>query len=328
MERKIAIYTEGGFKLGLGNIYRSLSLAVSIVSRGIPDDSLCFVTSSEDAIRKIIRDRGFQVVAVDDQAAAFSWLAAHRPDLLIIDYLGISETYVRSVKELGVKVALIGNDSAANQYADLVVNAIVGTDFTNRRRQSHATLYLEGPKYLVLRDEFVEKRDRYVYKGTLRTIGLLFGGTDQANLSCGVLEALIRSGEKFRVVLILGSGYKYDAPLNALISRNESLDIHVLRNINNVSEEMLALDFLITSPGTALFEAFCLGVPSLAFFQNESQERVFRDFFMTMRFAAVPDLLGKIKSVYYEGYPAFRRALNALEVGKGKEEIIEDILNL
>lgn len=328
MNRKIILYSEGGFQLGLGNIYRSLSLAASIRLKE-KDADILFVTTSEEYVRQIIEDKGFPVICLEDQEHVFSWITDFKPALLIIDYLGISRTWVWQARKKGIKVALIGNDSDANQDANLVVNAIVGTDFVNAIRiDEYGTKYLEGPKYLVLRDEFMDKRNRYVYKGDLQTIGLLFGGTDQSNLSCKALRDLIRSNIEANVLLILGAGYKYEKELNAVISKNKRLQINLLHNISNVSDTLLTVDFLITSPGTALFEAFCLGIPALAFFQNESQQHVFGNFFMTMRYDSVADLADKINTVYYHNMDSFREKLKVLEVGMGKSEIIENILNL
>lgn len=328
MKRKIILYSEGGFHLGLGNIYRSLSLAVSIRSKE-EDAEILFVTTSEAYVRQIIKEKGFPVTHLEDQEQAFSWIIDSRPALLIIDYLGISRDKVGQVREKGIKVALIGNDSDANRDANLVVNAIVGTNFVNTIRvDEYGTKYLEGPKYLVLRDEFMQKRNRYVYKGHLQTIGLLFGGTDQSNLSCRALRDLIRADIEANVLLILGAGYKYEKELNAVIAENKRLQIRLLHNISNVSDTLLTVDFLITSPGTALFEAFCLGIPAIAFFQNESQQQVFGNFFMTMRYDSVPDLSDKIHTVYYHEMDKFREELEILQVGMGKNEIIENILNL
>lgn len=328
MNRKIILYSEGGFQLGLGNIYRSLSLADSIRSKE-KDVDILFVTTSEEYVRQIIKEKGFSVTYLEDQERAFSWIIDNQPTLVVIDYLGISRERVRQIREKGIKVALIGNDSDANHDANLVVNAIVGTNFVNTIRvDEYGTKYLEGPKYLVLRDEFMQKRNRYVYKKQLQTIGMLFGGTDQSNLSCRALRDLIRADIEAKVLLILGAGYKYEKELEAVISENKRLQIQLLHNISNVSDTLLTVDFLITSPGTALFEAFCLGIPAIAFFQNESQQHVFGNFFMTMRYDSIPDLSDKIHTIYYHEMDTFRKKMEILQVGMGKSEIIENILNL
>lgn len=327
MNQKIIIYAEGGFRLGLGNIYRSLSLASAIHLKD-RDREILFVTSSDDYVQQIIKNKGYALIALETQEQVFSWIENEKPELVIIDYLGISKDYVQSVREKGIKVVIIGNDSDANLFANLVVNAIIGTDFTNTIKVCNQTKYLEGPRYLVLRDEFVRKRNSYVYKGDLRTIGLLFGGTDQANLSCKILLELIRAKVELNVILVLGAGFKFEAMLNTIMSENECLKINVLHNISNVSEILLQMDFLITSPGTALFEAFCLGIPAIAFFQSESQEYVFGDFFMTKRYELVSNLLDEVKKTYYQDMDMYREKLRSLQVGQGKDEIIDNILNL
>lgn len=326
MGKKILIYCEGGFKLGLGNIYRSLSLAGKMISH--KDTSVSFVTSSDDYIREIIWQKGFGSVYCNNQSEVFDRIVREKPDVLVIDFLGIPYSLVKKVKDAGVKVVIIGNDSDANREADLVVNAIIGTNFENSVRvDKYGTKYLEGPKYLVLRDEFTSRRNQYSYKGELNTITLLFGGTDQANLSCRILRTLVSSGKTYLVTLILGAGYKYMDDLECILSENKNLKVRILNNISNVAETLLDSDFMLTSAGTALFEAFCLGIPSIAFFQNESQQNVFGNFFMTRRYLDSLDIIGLMNEVY-GNIDFYREKLADLEVGTGEYEIIDNILNL
>jgi spore coat polysaccharide biosynthesis predicted glycosyltransferase SpsG len=323
----IIIYAEGSLKLGLGNIYRSISLGDALLYR--QNCSIEFVTSSEEYVRNIIPTR-YSVTFKPNQSSAFDYINQTKPNIVIVDYLGINSALVESLKNNGIKVAIIGNNSDANQYSNLVVNAIIGTNFKNSNTvDAFGTRYLQGPKYLVLRNEFEEKRNTYEYRDKLQTIMLMFGGTDQANYSFRVLEKLVRESIfKGKIKIILGAGYNYLKELSDLIDNNNLRErVSVLQNIVNVSEELLASDFLLTSPGTSLFEAFCLGIPSIGFYQNESQESVFKGFSNTLRYDSSLDLTELVLSVYNDR-SVFRNMLNELCVGMGRDEIIDHLINL
>jgi len=323
----ILIYTEGGLKLGLGNIYRSLSLAHELARRDIIE--VCFITSSERYVQDIIRSQGFKVLAVSKDRL-INEIVEYRPSILLIDYLGIGEEFVKSVKtQIPTRLVIVGNDTDANHYADIVVNAIIGTHFKNRCFvDEYGTLNLFGPKYLVLREEFEKKRNSYIYKGILKHIVLLFGGSDQANYTCKVIGQFIKASNDYQITVITGAGYLYDEELKAMTKdAPENVRINILKNINNVAEMYSRADFLITSPGTALFEGLCMGIPSLSFYQNKSQQEVFGDFFTTASYEDHLDIIKYMNSIYSD-LNEYNEQLKFYAVGEGKTEIINSIVKL
>lgn len=324
---KIIVYTEGSLTLGLGNVYRSIALSDAL--------SLCkdidfeFVTSSQEYVRSIISSKYIVTFKVD-RLSVLEYIVQKKPKIVIIDYLNIESSFVQLLKENNICTVIIGNDSDANCYANLVVNAIIGTNFENSNTVDHfGTRYLKGPRYLVLRKEFEDKRDSYHYNGNLRNLTLMFGGTDQANFSLKILKKIIEESHfEGNIKIILGAGYPFKTELsNYIINKGVNNRVTILQNITNVSTELLTSDFLITSPGTSLFEAFALGIPSLAFFQNDSQEKIFNSFYNAMKYNSSLDLMELVFSIY-KNLDSFRHNLNKLSVGTGRHEIIDNIINL
>lgn len=323
----IIVYTEGSLSLGLGNIYRSISLCDALLRQ--KDAYVEFVTSSEEYVRNIISPK-YSVTFKVDQSSAFGYINQKKPNLVIVDYLGIESDFIRILKEHGIKVVIIGNNTDANNYADLVVNAIIGTNFENSNTlDKFGTRYLKGPKFLVLREEFERKRGTYRYKGKLENITLMFGGTDQANFSFKVLVKLIEESLfEGNIKIILGAGYGFKADIYSFIGKKSIGNrVSVLQNITNISDELLASDFILTSPGTSLFEAFSLGIPSLSFYQNSSQEDVFRLFYNVMKYSPKMHLTEIVLSVYMN-IDDFRNNMTKLSVGMGRSEIINHLVNL
>lgn len=314
-------YTEGGHKLGLGNIFRSLSLAKALRGRGCGD--ICFVTSSEPYACRFISDAGFEAVITQDPLSAVLDL---KPDRLIIDFLGISRDFVSKASRGGLtRIIIIGNDNDANHEADLVVNAIIGTGFVNRSfKDSYGTLNLWGPRYLVLREEFEALRDTYRPKDHIENVVLLFGGSDQADFSSKVLNSF--SGTDYAVTLILGAGYRDEENLEKVLSDFKG-KVEVFRNVGNVSDFYKKADFLFTSPGTALFEGLCIGIPAISYFQNQSQIDVFGPFMTTCRYSPDADPVSTMLDVF-TNYTDFRSKLESFAVGMGRNEIIDNILAL
>jgi len=322
---KIVIYTEGGFYLGLGNVYRMIELGKSLLIKK-PDLHITFITSSENYVVELIQNNGFDVKQ-DMKESLPELISLQDFNVLIIDKLNIEEAFIHSIKRTKkeiFKVVIFGNLTSANRMSDLVINAIIGSDFSNKNYvDKYGTMYLTGPKYLTLRDEF--KNHSYIYKNECRNILLLFGGTDQANYSCKVLNDLLNAPIQYNITLVIGKGYNFFDELEKIL--NIARDVQVLKDIKNVNEVMLANDFLITSPGTALFEGLYLGLPYLALYQNESQKEVFGDFLNTKSYDDINDISYCIRSIYYD-YGSYQKNANNLEVGQGKNEIIKQIIKL
>jgi spore coat polysaccharide biosynthesis predicted glycosyltransferase SpsG len=323
--KRIIIYTEGNFYLGLGNVYRMLELAKSILEK-VDNSQITFLTSSEDYVLQLIKNNDFNVYQTRTELLD-DFLIKQDFNVLIVDKLNISASLVQKIKtnkEIPPKIVIFGNLSAANHFADLVVNAIIGTNFKNKDYvDSFGTMYLTGPKYLTLRNEFVQ--GSHIFKGNCENILLLFGGTDQANYSCIVLRELLKSSFQYNITLVLGKGYQFYNELENILS--EAKFVRVLKDISNVYEVMMANDFLVTSPGTALFEGLYIGLPCLALYQNDSQKEIFSDFFTTKSYEELGSVSCYIADVY-SNFSNYKKELDELEIGNGKHDIINQIIEL
>lgn len=319
---KIMIYTEGGFRLGLGHVYRTLSLAKELESRNA---NINFITTSEPYVCDLISSRGFNFIQKKDPDSIKEEIIKAQPQVVVIDKLSVDEKFAIDIKPYLEKLIIFGNVSPANKHADVVVNAIIGTDYENKAYKDDAgTLYLKGPKYLVLRDEFYKNAGKYVYTGEINRILMTFGGTDQADFSRLALENITSSDYSGSIDILIGAGYKYRATLDEIINKNSGITIRLHENISNMSEFMLNTDFILTSPGTTIFEAFFLKVPVLSFFQNESQKEIFGKFYQTTDFDRSLDLYSCIKD-QYNNYNDYLKNLMKIETGEGKEDILSCI---
>lgn len=152
---KIAIITDGSVEMGMGHVYRTLSLANELRKFNV-NEIIFFTKSDEDVIKKI-EENGFKVIKCSDNNDILKNIKNIKPDVVIIDDLGIEEDFAKNIRELCKKLIFFDNPNpSSNKYADIVVNAIVGSELKNRKYfdEENKTLYFYGPKYLILRNEF------------------------------------------------------------------------------------------------------------------------------------------------------------------------------
>jgi hypothetical protein len=137
---------------------------------------------------------------------------------------------------------------------------------------------------------------------------------------------LLASKRPLELTACVGALFQHLDELERLLApaSESGKSLHIVRDSAEVSRLMLGADFVLTSPGNALFETFALAVPSLAFFQNASQE-MFSGFPMAHSQNEL-DRLESLMFAVYGDYRSFRATVDALEVGLGRNEIADALL--
>lgn len=325
-EKNIIIITDGGLTMGLGHVYRTLALA-----KGLSKFSkVKFLTQSGNVVINKIGNSGYEVVKVSSIDELKRQLSFDKPNTLIIDKLNVDEEFAKYIKtNLSARLVIFSNISSANKYADVVVNAVVGTNFKNKSfiDKNTNTLYLKGPKYLVLRDEFYGHKDSYAFRDNLKKILLTFGGGDQTNLTSKVLDRLLSINRNFEINIILGPAFESDTKLKKTLNRHKNKKIggNIYRDINNVSKLMLDSDLIITSPGMTMFESLYIGIPTIALYQNTFQKNACNDLMMTYDLTEIESFEDCVFTVY-RNYYQNKNEIGKLNIGQGKGEIISSII--
>jgi len=323
MTRKIAFLVEGGLEMGMGHVYRSLALAEELRDKG----EVWFLTSSSHEVVKKILGNGFKALSLENDVNILARLVEMEPKIIIIDKLEVQEAFAKKLRELvDAKLVIFGNTSGANKYAHVVVNAHVGSGFKNKRiiDPDTQTLYLYGPRYVVLRKEFSSLKTGRKRRNKLQGILLIFGGADPSNLTSKVLRKLISTKTNFKLDVLVGPLFPYRTELEEVIRSQPGKDVSVYRDVKNVAAFMLDSDLVITSPGSSMYEALFVGTPVIAISQSEFQRTVFSKYFPVLE---EKDLAKLEDIIYNEQFikPTDEYVVK-LDIGRGKKEIVEAIL--
>lgn len=322
---KIVIIANGDIEKGMGHIYRSLSLADELKKY---NDSIVFLTKSDGDVIKKINNHNIDVIRYKDNNDILKIKKNIKPDVIIIDDLEIEEEFAKNIKDLCNKLVLFDNSNpSSNKYADVVVNVVISrSGFKNRKYvdEENKTLYLYGPKYLILRDEFYKAKEiskRRINKEKTKNILITFGGSDSSNLTCMVLKELSSNLNGYFINVVLGPKFSHTDKLNdILVEHNIKNKIKIYKNINNMAELMKNVDLIITSPGMTMFEALFLGISVVVLYQNELQKKYYDNH--------LKKIFNKENTLLRESYYIDDRKLDNLHIGKGKLEIIESIRSI
>ncbi len=261
MKKKKIILRADGFKnLGMGHIYNCITLAYSLIEHDV------VIVTQKDATEGIhkLKETNLPYKVFCDQAELETFIEAYRPDIFVHDCLNTTEEYISWLKNRVHRVVTIEDLGPGRKKADAVINALYDEDLLD----SH--IY-NGWKYVCLREEFQLEKPRK-YSNEVKSILIMFGGTDPANLNkllYSIIEKISYKYENIRFVFIIGIGYQYKQ--NGVITQ-ENKNIFVYPNVARVTKYMKEADLAITSQGRTIFELAAMGVPAIVLSQNEREK--------------------------------------------------------
>lgn len=165
--KKIVFRVDGHRELGLGHIYRALTLGYELVGHDIV--YLCDKRHREGVER--LKDSFMNVVELDGEDALFAWLEQNAPDVFVNDLLDTEVDYVRRVKRYAKRFVSFEDLGPGARAADAVVNALYenGVPYSNT---------YAGMEYVCLRDEFLGTRCA-PFRADVQNVLVTFGGTDR-----------------------------------------------------------------------------------------------------------------------------------------------------
>lgn len=260
---KIAIITDGDFNLGMGHVYRMLSLANKFIGHEI----MFFMSKSRQMGIEKVKQCLYNVKTYNKLQELLELIEKYNPQIVINDILDTEEDYILKLKERDFIIVNFEDLGKGAQYADLVINAL----YENSNPPPN---HFYGYRYVILRDEFrlwpVKKR---IKKNVSRLL-LCFGGVDQNNLTLRSLKAIEQLNMKnIRYSVIVGPGYQYLQKLLSEIKqlKKQGFKVSLYTDVPLMIKHIYDADVMMTSNGRTLYEAACVCTPCISISQNERE---------------------------------------------------------
>lgn len=249
--QRIAIIVAGNSEIGLGHVYRGLSIASDLAAHAVE----FFVPAHSQLAAERLSLHNYPVT-VSDGEDLLDKLTEFGPDVIVNDTLDTSADYMPALKALSSRLVSLEDLGAGADMADVVINALYP------ERHVRANAY-HGPDFVVLRDEFLFSEPK-VAREQVTSVLITFGGTDPSDLTRTVLKAISETCRvrNIGVTVIFGPGYDGER----VIEYGEH--VQVLRDVRSMAEHMRAADIIFTSAGRTVYEIACLGTPTIVLAQN------------------------------------------------------------
>ena len=260
--KKVAFVTQGNTHIGMGHVYRSMTLA----SRLIDQQILFFSHADSDLGIEKIRQFNYPLETFVSEAELVQKLEDWKADIVINDILDTDIKYIKQLKKRGFFVVNFEDTGEGASQCDLLFNALY--EWSGTRSGEYY-----GYQYECLRDDIYLYPIKKEVKKDSENILVGFGGIDAGNATLKVLKSLSRLDLSGKTVhLVLGIGYQYVESLEEFLMQMTQKDRVVAhRDVPMMSHFLYDADWVISGNGRMVYEAVSIATPLIVFSQNERE---------------------------------------------------------
>ena len=246
--------------VGMGHIYRALSLANELY-----DNEVIFITdkSSQRVVNQLI-EHSYPLQVYHGNEIT-NRIISLNPNLVVNDILNTNSSYINQLRDVGIRVVNFEDLGTGATAADLTINELYD------RPQLSGGNVLWGYQNFFVREEF-ENAVPLRFAEKVENILLVFGGTDQHNLSEKIFFAIESICQELSIFIdvVSGPGYSgYRSLARKMESRKCGRITHATGVISRIMEKS---QIAITSNGRTVYELAHMNIPSIVIPQHEREK--------------------------------------------------------
>ncbi len=257
--RRILFRVIGNDTVGLGHVYRSLSLAHEMT-----DHEVLFVTDPDNDLAALKLADSEYWTGVYPKNQIVDRLVELTPDLVVLDMLDTLAADVDRLHSYGIAVASFEDLGSGSRITNLTVNELYD------HPKLSGSNYRWGKEYFFVRDEF-NTASPGIFRNDVQALLLTFGGTDQHNLSKCIFTAIrdVCAQNGIHVHIVTGPGYRRLDELRQEIG--ETPTVTLIHSTGIISGVMEQCDLAITSNGRTVYELAHMNIPAVVIDQHERE---------------------------------------------------------
>lgn len=318
LEKTILIKTIGSPQIGMGHIYRSLSLSKELER----EFKVLFHTNNIPQVRALVQEQGVRYF--EDKSVA-SVVESENVDLLLFDQLGDDEGLFETLKTCFPYLKIVALDyfNYDNEFVDVIIN-LFNHNLQKLKPDRDDVQYYEGLEYAIIREEFHRyiSRRREILQRVSKVL-VSFGGVDSKGNTRRALELLEMAGlPDVKVDVILGPLWRGKPFQTSILNVDLHYSIPPFAMVNFMAEADLAF----CGAGATMLELLSLGTPAIVLPQNHLEERFAlsveqRGAVKVVKGDVQQEDISYICNLFISPRERLSRRGKALVDGKGKERI-------
>ncbi|MEY2371384.1 UDP-2,4-diacetamido-2,4,6-trideoxy-beta-L-altropyranose hydrolase [Lysinibacillus capsici] len=244
--KKIIIRTDASVEIGSGHVMRCLTIADNLKVRGC--NVRFWMEPLAGNLINLVAQQGYKNISKAEGA-----------DLYIVDHYGLDIEWEKFIRQHTKKLMVI-DDLARVHDCDLLLDQNVVPNFESRYDglvPNHCVKLL-GPKYLIMREEFLMARNQMSQRHNIKRLLVFMGGTDPTNETMKILTAL-ENYSFAQIDIVVGNGNVHKGEIKG-ICNERNYQYHC--QISYMAQLMQQADFCIGAGGGTMWERCYVGLPS------------------------------------------------------------------
>jgi spore coat polysaccharide biosynthesis predicted glycosyltransferase SpsG len=257
--KRIIVRVIGTETVGMGHIYRTLSLAHEIT-----DHEIIFVTDTDNGVAVDELNKYEYELKVYQPDRVIQEISFLKPDMVINDILNTGWEDVGPLQQQGVQVVNFEDLGKGARIADITFNEL----YDEPQYAEENTFW--GHDYFFVRDEFNDAKP-CEFKSEVTGILLAFGGVDQHDLTRKVLFSILELciARRIPIYIVTGPGY---ARFDRLVEETKGLEgVSITHDTGVISKIMERVGLAITSNGRTVYEMAHMNIPAIVIPQHERE---------------------------------------------------------
>lgn len=263
-----------GNEVGAGHFFRCLSIAEKLIEKKL---NVIFIINDKNGIESYLKNKKISLYLLNEKNEEKRVLECKKLvkniSKLIIDLPSHNELYSTKLKNY-FKIIIIDDIGNKKISSEILVNGSIVNEFQNYSFNKTKTKYFSGPKYILLRSQFVKIRKEVKLQKKIKKILVVFGGSDEKNIAKKILPFFLH--KSYNITVLLGPSNKFKNELEEIVSKNKL--IKIVSNEDNIAKLFAKHDLIISSSGITSYELACLGITSLFIPMDEYQEKTSKKF--------------------------------------------------
>jgi len=287
---KVVFRVDASVQMGTGHVMRCLTLAQELKDQG---HEVIFISRKlKGHLCNLINKKGYQVYCLPFENKTINncelkhaqWLETsweldaqqtieimdkyiQDADWLIIDHYALDYKWESRLKHYSKYIMVIDDLADRRHLCDILLdqNYYLNMEFRYKNLVSSSSKRLLGPKYALLRNEFIElrKEEPIRKKGEdIKNILVFFGGSDPTNETFKTLFALSELDcNKINIDAVVGVSNPNKDKIKNYCNQFPHIKFHC--GIDYMARLMKRADLAICAGGATTWERYCMGLPAV-----------------------------------------------------------------
>ncbi|MDE1044197.1 MAG: glycosyltransferase [Nitrospinaceae bacterium] len=253
---KIAIFCKASFSHGMGHLVRQSHIAKILRNRG---NEINFFTPDYSPAQLWLDQCGLSHQTLTDVKQVSS-------DLIILDVQDTSAAFIKNLRQDKKAVVSFEDLGEGRNHVDLLVDCNLGEE----KLAGLPVQTLFGYNYAVLAEEFEAYHSKpRVFKNTINSVLVTFGGTDPHSLTPTLAEKLLHIQPGLSITLLAGPGNENIPALKNLANKHGK--VKLMESTSEMAQTLFTHDIVFCAGGVTLHEAMAVGTPAFVINQVQHQ---------------------------------------------------------